>query len=251
MILAQEATDVNWATAIGLPIVLGAAGYLLAVASPLRRKSVPAAVCLLCAAGTGWMYWWMPGQPPVEGALCVAFAGLMVACGCGMQVEAKPVYAALWFALVILSTCGLFLMEGAAFISAATIIVYAGAIIVTFLFVIMLARQTGSSLYDQRFRNPVVAIALGAVLLAVLIYAFKQDKPDAAVVLSNPAPAEAAVGELAASSATRPPAIDTVGLLGRTLLTDHLWSVEIAGVLLLVATFGTIIIALQTREDAA
>jgi hypothetical protein len=35
------------------------------------------------------------------------------------------------------------------------------------------------------------------------------------------------------------------------LLTDHVWSMEIAGVLLLIATFGTIMIALQTREDAA
>jgi NADH-quinone oxidoreductase subunit J len=244
---------VNSATEIGLPIVLGAAGYLLAVASPLRRKSVPATVFLLCAALSGWMFWWTPGQSVVEGALCVAFAGLMVACGCGMQVEANPVYAALWFALVILSTCGLFLMEGAAFISAATIIVYAGAIIVTFLFVIMLARQTGSSLYDRRFRNPVVSIALGGVLLAVFIFAFKQVPPER-LANSASSPATAPV-ETEPPPPDAPPAstpdVDTVRLLGRTLLTDHLWSVEIAGVLLLVATFGTIIIALQTREDAA
>jgi NADH-quinone oxidoreductase subunit J len=256
MLLAQETTDVNWATAMGLPIVLGAVGYLLAVASPLRRKSVPAGVCLLCAAVSGWVFWWAPGQPPVEGALCVAFAALMVACGCGMQVEANPVYAALWFALVILSTCGLFLMEGAAFISAATIIVYAGAIIVTFLFVIMLARQTGSSLYDRRFRNPVVSIALGAVLLAVLIYSFNQEKPAsvaAATVESqaDPVPATSETSTNEQPAAAPGANVDTVRLLGRTLLTDYLWSMEIAGVLLLIATFGTIMIALQTREDAA
>jgi NADH-quinone oxidoreductase subunit J len=243
---------VNSATEIGLPIVLGAAGYLLAVASPLRRKSVPATVFLLCAAISGWLFWWTPGQPVVEDTLCVAFAGLMVACGCGMQVEANPVYAALWFALVILSTCGLILMEGAAFISAATIIVYAGAIIVTFLFVIMLARQTGSSLYDLRFRNPVLSIALGGVLLAVMIYALKQDRPT--TVAASAAPIVTA--ELSAKSNAEPPTPpalnpDTVRLLGRTLLTEHLWSMEIAGVLLLIATFGTIMIALQTREDAA
>jgi NADH-quinone oxidoreductase subunit J len=171
-----------------------------------------------------------------------------------MQVEANPVYAALWFALVILSTCGLFLMEGAGFISAATIIVYAGAIIVTFLFVIMLARQTGSSLYDRRFRHPVVSIALGSVLLAVLIYAFKQEKPitiaAAAAAAATSTTSVVAVAPDTSTSSPSPPAVDTVRLLGRTLLTEHLWSMEIAGVLLLVATFGTIMIALQTREDA-
>jgi NADH:ubiquinone oxidoreductase subunit 6 (subunit J) len=42
---------------------------------------------------------------------------------------------------------------------------------------------------------------------------------------------------------------DTVAALGTTLFVDHLWSVEVAGTLLLIATFGTIVIALQTREE--
>jgi NADH-quinone oxidoreductase subunit J len=225
-----------------LPILLGATGYLLAVASPMRRKSVPAGICLLAATISGWAVWWSPGQPVVESALYIIFAGLMLLAGCGMQVEANPVYAALWFALVIFSTCGLFLMQGAAFISAATIIVYAGAIIVTFLFVIMLARQTGSSIYDRRFRNPALSIALGAVLLFVLVYVFQQPRPTPAV-----GPILEAADVVPQAAAT----IDTVSLLGQTLFADHLWSVELAGVLLLIATFGTIIISLQTREDAA
>jgi NADH-quinone oxidoreductase subunit J len=175
----------------------------------------------------------------VEGVLFTAFAALMVATGCAMQVEANPVYAALWFAGVILSTCGLFFMEGAAFVSAATIIVYAGAIIVTFLFVIMLARQTGSSQYDKRFRQPVLSISLGAVLLAVLVYVFQQPRPVAA---QTAGPVVNFSKPMAASE-------DTLSVLGRSLFVDHLWSVAIAGVLLLVATFGTILIALQTREE--
>jgi NADH-quinone oxidoreductase subunit J len=232
-LLAQDG-DALGLPVLGLPILLGAAGYLLAVASPRRRKSAPATLCLLAAAAGGWVFWWQwqPDRPPVEAALFTTFAALMLASGCGMQVEANPVYAALWFAVVILSTCGMFLMQGAPFISAATIIVYAGAIIVTFLFVIMLARQTGESIYDKRFRNPALSIALGGVLLAVLVYAFQQ-----------PAPPAPAAPTLAATNA------DTVALLGRTLFVDYLWSVEIAGILLLVATFGTILMALDTRED--
>jgi NADH-quinone oxidoreductase subunit J len=229
--LAQIVESIGTPGMLGIPIALGAVGYLFAVASPMRRKSVPATICLLAAAISAWAMWWQSGQPLVEGVLFTIFATLMVVTGCAMQVEANPVYAALWFAGVILSTCGLFLMEGAAFISAATIIVYAGAIVVTFLFVIMLARQTGSSQYDRRYRQPVLAISLGGVLLAVLVYVFRQPKP------------------MAAARAETPVVDDTVKLLGQTLFVDHLWSVEIAGVLLLVATFGTILIALTTREE--
>jgi NADH-quinone oxidoreductase subunit J len=238
-VLAQLVESIGTPGMLGIPIALGAVGYLFAVASPLRRKSAPATICLLAAALSAWAMWWQSGQSLVEGVLFTTFASLMVICGCGMQVEANPVYAALWFAGVILSTCGLFLMEGAAFISAATIIVYAGAIVVTFLFVIMLARQTGSSQYDKRYRQPVLSIALGGLLLAVLVYVFQQPKPAAGQL---PAPAVNFSARMTGDQ-------DTVSVLGRSLFVDHLWSVEIAGVLLLVATFGTILIALQTREE--
>ena len=64
----------------------------------------------------------------------------------------NPVYSALWFASVVLSTSGLFLLAGAPFLAAGTIIVYAGAIIVTFLFVIMLAQMEGKATYDRAAR---------------------------------------------------------------------------------------------------
>lgn len=73
------------------------------------------------------------------------------------------------FALVVLSTCGLFLLLGAPFLSAATVIIYAGAIIVTFLFVIMLSQQAGPSGADLRTREPALATATGFVLLATLL----------------------------------------------------------------------------------
>ena len=64
----------------------------------------------------------------------------------------NPVYSALWFASVVLSTSGLFLLADAPFLAAGTIIVYAGAIIVTFLFVIMLAQMEGKADYDRAAR---------------------------------------------------------------------------------------------------
>ena len=86
-----------------------------------------------------------------------------------MISQVNPVHAALSFALVVLSTCGLFLILAAPFLMAATLVVYAGAIVVTFLFVIMLAQQSGVSNADVRSREPFFASLAGFVLLGTLI----------------------------------------------------------------------------------
>jgi NADH-quinone oxidoreductase subunit J len=75
---------------------------------------------------------------------------------------------------VVLSTCGLFLLQAAPFLMAATVIIYAGAIVVTFLFVIMLAQQHGPSDADQRSREPFLACLGGFVLLAALLCLLRQ-----------------------------------------------------------------------------
>jgi NADH-quinone oxidoreductase subunit J len=225
---------------LGLPIVLGVVGYMLAAASPERRRNIPGTLFLLGAIVAAWFLWWRLSGNLTEDILFTCFAGFMVMAACGMQVETHPVYSALWFALVILATCGLFLMQGAAFISAATIIVYAGAIVVTFLFLIMLARQSGWDACDARLKQPMLAMVSSALLLAALVYAIQQPVPTASAA---PAPA-------VNLSAPTPEDTDTLAILGRSLFVDHLLASELASVLLLVAIFGTLIIALQTRERA-
>lgn len=238
-LFAQQTATLN-PMELGAPILLGVVGYMLAAASPERNKSIPATVCLLGAIFAAWFCWWQLEGNVIEDVLFTSFAGLMVMAACGMQVETRPVYAALWFALVILATCGLFLMQGAAFISAATIIVYAGAIIVTFLFVIMLARQGGKSVYDTHLMQPMLAMVTGGVLLAAMVYAIQQSPPEKVVVA---APAENL-------SAPMEDDLSTVAALGRSLFVDHLFAVELASVLLLVAIFGTLMIALHSRGQA-
>ena len=73
-------------------------------------------------------------------------------------------YCAVWFALSLLGTAGLFLFQGAQFLGVATIVVYAGAILVTFLFVLMLAQPTGRAYYDRLCWEPLVSAVTGAVL---------------------------------------------------------------------------------------
>jgi NADH-quinone oxidoreductase subunit J len=87
-----------------------------------------------------------------------------------MLAQSNPVHAALSFALVVLASCGLYLLLAAPFLMAATIIIYAGAIVVTFLFVLMLAQQEGPSDADTRSREPLLATVTGFLLLGALVY---------------------------------------------------------------------------------
>jgi len=105
----------------------------------------------------------------VETLLFYIFAGLAVVGGVFLITQRNPVHAALSFAMVVLATCGLFLLQAAPFLMAATIIVYAGAIVVTFLFVIMLAQQAGLSNADAHSREPFLASVAGFVLLSALV----------------------------------------------------------------------------------
>ena len=89
----------------------------------------------------------------------------------------NPVYSALWFASVVLSTSGLFLLADAPFLAAGTIIVYAGAIIVTFLFVIMLAQMEGKAVTTVPARAPDVATFSCYLLFWSLIVALSTVHP--------------------------------------------------------------------------
>jgi NADH:ubiquinone oxidoreductase subunit 6 (subunit J) len=109
-----------------------------------------------------------------ETILFYAFAGLAIVSGGMMITRANPARAALSFALVVLSTTGLFLLQAAPFLMAGTVIVYAGAIVVTFLFVIMLAQPTGASDADLRSREPLLATVAGFFLLATLLLTLRQ-----------------------------------------------------------------------------
>lgn len=110
------------------------------------------------------------GALTAESLLFYAFSAIAIIAGVLLITQSNPARAALSFALVVLSTCGLFLLQAAPFLMAATTIIYAGAIIVTFLFVIMLAQQTGVSDADLRSREPALAAATGFVLLGALLY---------------------------------------------------------------------------------
>ncbi len=171
---------------IGLPVLLGLVAVYLLLPRPQRYRPLwgaAAAGLALLLAGTLWT---ARTGAAVESVLFYTFSAIAVAAGGMLVTQRNPVYAALSFALVVLSTCGLFLLQAAPFLMAATIIIYAGAIIVTFLFVIMLAQQAGLSDADSRSREPLLSCVAGFVLLGALLVVLQQAYQGKPSVLNAP-----------------------------------------------------------------
>lgn len=152
-----------------LPCLLGFVGVYLLLPRARRFPPLPGVIAGAAALLAAGLFLVHATGPWPEAVLFHAFAGLAVLSGGLMVTQSNPVYAALSFALVVLSTCGLFLLQAAPFLMAATIIIYAGAIVVTFLFVIMLAQQEGHSSADLRSREPFLGALAGFVLLAATL----------------------------------------------------------------------------------
>jgi len=231
-------------------LVLMAVGIL--VLFPKRLVLPRSLGWLLTLAGVAsFALAYAPRQSPViDDALFYLFSLSAIVCGILMIVSRYPVYGALWFALTTLSVCGLFLLQSAPFLAAATVIVYAGAIIVTFLFVIMLAQQSGRSTYDQRSRQPIVATVGSFVLLAALLATIHRAGPEPAVDTTTAVTSDGQSQPLADQSMpnpfSQPMASQPLGSmhgLGRSLFGDYLFAVELAGTLLLIASIGAILLS--------
>jgi len=217
------------------------------------------------------LLWHAPG-PFLARLFFNVFSMAAVAGGLLTITSRNPIHSALWFASVVLSTSGLFLLAGAQFLAAGTVIVYAGAIIVTFLFVIMLAQMEGRATYDRAARSPGRATFSCFLLFWALLYAMLTVRTPSPSTSSGPGLAAANLKRLVPNhqitsfygidrrstsarvlaSSTRPTArlADEqdgagahVAALGGTLYTDHLITVELAGALLFVALIGALVIA--------
>jgi NADH-quinone oxidoreductase subunit J len=178
--------------------------------------------------------------------------------------HSKPVYSALYFVLTVFATAGLFLLLWAEFMAAALVLIYAGAILVTYVFVIMLAAEAtptsgpmaGMSEHDVTSRDPVLAAIIGLSLMAVLIFVVFDKASEL------PAPGQVAVISpiRADAIATNGEAPDTIATgptqqLGVYLFNNHLINLELAGLILTLAMIGAIVIArrrvIESPEIAA
>lgn len=181
----------------------GAAGlYLMLRPGP---RGIRVAGILLGLAGLAWLLVNVlknapslnAGGPPVFALL---FSILAVVAAVRMVTHPKPVYAAVYFILVVIASAGLFLLLLAEFMAFALLIVYAGAILIVYMFVLMLAQQSpsdgdveASTAYDRVPREPFAAVVVGFVLFASVGECFFVASP----VLRQPAdPAAVAAADL-------------------------------------------------------
>lgn len=178
----------------------------------------------------------MKGAPQVYFWL---FSGIAVISAARVVSHDKPVYSALHFVLTVVATAGLFVLLWAEFVAAALILIYAGAILVTYVFVIMLAQQadrvgkvTVGAEYDRHSREPVLAAAAGFVMMGLLLFfIFDTLATNAAAVTGKGAPA-------------RP-----TRQLGEDVFVRQAVSLEVAALLLTVAMVGAVIIARRQAPE--
>ena len=154
--------------------VLGALGVYFLLPRP-RRRLAPIGVflCLASLVVAGVLLFTTYGQPTsdkVGRALFWSFAASSIVFGVTLVVQRNPVRGAIAFAFVVLSTSGLFLLLAAPFLMAATIIIYAGAIIVTFLFVLMLSHAEGPSDENDRVREPMLGSLAGFAFFGLVLF---------------------------------------------------------------------------------
>jgi NADH-quinone oxidoreductase subunit J len=240
------------------PVALGGLALWLLLPRDGRRWSGVGGLCGVAALVALVRHFYHPDVQTVQDSLFYLFGGGAIVSGAMMITHRNPVYAALWFALVTLSTCGLFLLNAAPFLAAATVIVYAGAIVVTFLFVIMLAQQAGAAGYDRRAFQPELATIGGCLLLGALLYTLQEwsarpDDPPRRSMAAQAAPGTKFVRPPAAIDANPFSAsrqnifgesdLGTLQGVGRSLFGDYLFAVELAGAVLLIATVGAIALA--------
>jgi NADH-quinone oxidoreductase subunit J len=157
-------------------------------------------------------------------ALFIIFGGICVAGAINVVAQRHPINSALSLIVVMCSLAVLYLLLGAEFVAAIQVIVYAGAIMVLFVFVIMLLNAG----VEESGRGTTVALGLGipgvAVLAGILIYS---------VAARNPATKAVPVGALYG-----PPAD-----IGRLLFREFLLPFEVTSVLILIAMIGAVVLA--------
>ncbi len=153
-------------------------------------------------------------------------------------VARNPVHSVLWLILTFLSTAGLFVLIGAEFVAMLLVIVYVGAVAVLFLFVVMMLDVDFAELKAEMARYIPLAGLIGVVILIQLSMALGQwqfsEGFDAR--LGNPTPA---LSELHNTQA-----------LGAIIYDKYFLLFQLAGLILLVAMIGAIVLTLRHRSDA-
>ena len=171
----------------------------------------------------------------MEQAVFVAGAAICLLGAVGVVSSRKPVHAALSLVGTLFGVAVLFIAQNAEFLAAVQVIVYAGAIVVLFLFVIMLlgVDQNEDLAEEPLAGQRILAALAGALVAGVLLFA---------VVIKGK------ITGAQASAARDVPGVPNVEQLARLIFTRYLWAFEITSVLLIIAVVGAVALARHRRD---
>jgi NADH-quinone oxidoreductase subunit J len=170
-------------------------------------------------------------------AICFyLFAAITVASGVMVIASRNPVHSVLFLILAFFNAAGLFVLMGAEFLALILVIVYVGAVAVLFLFVVMMLDIDFVELRQGFLQYLPVGVVIGIVLFVELLLIFGAwvVAPDVAKAIAAPTPA--------------PTAVTNTVALGQLLYTRYVYVFQAAGMILLVAMVGAIVLTLRARE---
>ena len=162
------------------------------------------------------------------------FATLTIASAVAVIFARNPVHSVLWLIMAFFNAAGLMLILGAEFIAMLLVIVYVGAVAVLFLFIVMMLNIDFAALRSGFTKNLPFGLIVAIVLLAEMIVAVSAWKAGPVTGGAQPA-------------TTTQPNIEAIGDL---LYSRFLFPFEIAGLILLVAMIGAIVLTHRSRGDA-
>ena len=163
------------------------------------------------------------------------FAGVTVASAVMVVFSRNPVHSVLFLILAFFNAAGLFVLLGAEFIAMVLVIVYVGAVAVLFLFVVMMLNIDFKAMREGFVSNAPIGIIIGFILIVELLFIVGGWTIQAPVagVISTPIPPIAEVSNTVA--------------LGQVLYTKYIYLFQAAGMILLLAMVGAIVLTLRSR----
>ncbi len=165
------------------------------------------------------------------------FAALVIASGAFTILARNPVHSVLWLIMAFFNAAGLMVLVGAEFIAMLLVIVYVGAVAVLFLFVVMMLDIDFSELRAGFVKNFPLGLLIALVLLAELVFG---------IGAYQAGRIELAVGT---ADQVAPMATSNIAAIGQVLYGQYLFLFESAGIILLVAMIGAIVLTHRDRKD--
>ena len=172
----------------------------------------------------------------VEALAFYAFSIVTIAAGVMVVASRNPVHSVLYLILAFFNAAGLFVLLGAEFLAMILVVVYVGAVAVLFLFVVMMLDINFVELRQGFMEYLPIGALIGVILVIELLFVF------AAWTI---APEAAGTGAVAMPP---PSEIPNTHALGQILYTRYVYLFQAAGVILLIAMIGAIVLTLRSRE---